>query len=63
MVGHRNVCCLSPGTCVGRGARLVIMGDSISRFQYLDLIYGLSGNEEALQRHAYRMRELDAHTG
>ena len=37
------------------------MGDSISRFQYLDLIYGLSGNEEALQRRS--RNPLSFHSG
>lgn len=34
-------CCFDASTCLPRGQHLVFMGDSLTRYQYLSLVYGL----------------------
>lgn len=34
-------CCFNASTCIPRGHHLVFMGDSLTRYQYLSLVYGL----------------------
>lgn len=43
-------CCVEPHLCLPRGARLLFIGDSLTRYQYLDLVYRLAGKEETLLR-------------
>ena len=36
-----HACCVTPGLCFKPNTTLVLMGDSLSRYQYLDLVYTL----------------------
>ena len=46
---HISTCCIG-STCIPSGARLVFIGDSLTRYQYLDLVYALEGREAELRR-------------
>eukprot|EP00966_Prymnesium_polylepis_P314981 7278233-Prymnesium_polylepis.1 len=53
-------CCVAPHSCVPRNASLVLMGDSLTRYQYLDLVFQLHASSANRTHHVARS-PLDAH--
>ena len=47
--GEHSRCCVG-ASCLRRGEVVVFVGESVARYQYLDLVFGLRGKDDALRR-------------
>ena len=60
--GEPAHCCVGP-RCLKRGDVLVFTGESVARYQYLDLVYGLHGKDAAMERRDRNPLEEGTWTG